>query len=167
MKEIKDKQNTLHLLGNMPSVGDKAPEFTLVNIKMEPVTLSSYKGKVVILSIVPSIDTPTCSLETRRFNSEAANLNDDTVIVTVSKDLPFAQARWCAAMGVEKLITLSDYRNPAFGTDYGVLIDELYLLARAIFVIDKQGIIRYVQVVEELSDEPNYEAVMEAAKKLV
>ena len=164
--EIKNKGEVLHLLGNMPGAGEKAPEFTLINTKMEPVALSSFKGKVVILSLVPSLDTPTCNIETRRFNNEAAHLNDQTVIITVSKDLPFAQARWCAAAGVDKLITLSDYRTPAFGTDYGVLIEELYLLARAIFVIDKQGIIRYKQIVQELGDEPNYSAVLEAAKKI-
>ena len=128
---------------------------------------SAFKGKVVIVSSVPSLDTPTCDMETRRFNTEAAGLGDNVVILTVSTDLPFAQKRWCGAAGVDKVKTLSDHRETAFGQSYGVLIKELRLLARAIFVLDKNGVVKYVQLVKEISQEPDYAAVIAAVKKLV
>ena len=118
------------------------------------------------MSAVPSLDTSVCSTETRRFNEEAAKLGDDVVVLTVSMDLPFAQKRWCGAEGIERVITLSDYRNADFGKAYGILIKELHLLARTVFVVDKQGVIRYIQPVKELSTEPDYNAVLEAVNKL-
>lgn len=159
--------NPLTLVGADLKVGDPAPDATLLDNDLKPVSLRDYKGKVCIVSAVPSLDTPTCDMETRRFNSEAAKLDDAVAIVTVSMDLPFAQARWCGAAGIDKVKTLSDHREAAFGESYGVLIKELRLLARAIFVIDKDGTVRYIQLVKEIADEPDYQAVLDAAKKLV
>ncbi len=156
--------NPLTLIGEGLAAGQKAPDFTLTDNKLQPVSLSDFKGKTVILSVVPSIDTPTCSIETHRFNAEAAKLDDNTIVLTVSKDLPFAQARWCAAQGVEKVVMLSDYKCSDFGKNYGVLIEGLGLLTRAIYIIDAQGIVRYEQFVKEVSKEPDYEAVLKAAK---
>jgi len=157
----------LTLEGNCLKTGDKAPNFTLADNDLNPKTLSDFNQKTIILSTVPSLDTPTCDLETKTFNNKAAELSDDIIILTVSKDLPFAQKRWCAARGVDKVITLSDYKGSDFSKNYGVLIKELNLLTRAIYIIDKKGIIRYKQFVEEVSKEPNYEEVISSAKKIV
>jgi len=159
--------NPLTLMGKEIRVGDKAPEVELLDNELKPVKLSDYRGKVVVLSSVPSLDTPTCDMETRRFNSEAANLGDSVVILTVSTDLPFAQKRWCGAAGVDKVKTLSDHRETAFGQAYGVLIRELRLLARSIVVLDKNGVVQYIQHVKEVSQEPDYAAVIAAVKKLL
>jgi len=158
--------NPLTLLGNELKVGDKAPDVELIDNDLNPVKISTYQGKVCVISTVPSLDTPTCDMETRRFNQEGANLSDGVVILTVSVDLPFAQKRWCGAAGVDRVITLSDYREAAFGEAYGVLIKELRLLARTIFVVDPDGIVQYIQNVQELSEEPDYEAVINAVKKI-
>jgi len=159
--------NPLTLVGPSLKAGDKAPDFSVLDNNLNPVRLSSYKGKVCILSSVPSLDTPVCDLETRRFNQEAATLGPDVVVLTLSMDLPFAQKRWCGAAGVDKVITLSDHREASFGTAYGVLIKELRLLARCVFVVDQGGIIRYIQLVKEIAQEPDYAAVLDAVKKLV
>jgi len=160
------KGNPLTLLGNEIKVGDGAPDCELMENDLSPVRLSSYRGKVCIFSSVPSLDTPVCDMETRRFNQEAGGLGDDVAILTISMDLPFAQARWCGAAGVDKVVTLSDHRDAAFGKAYGVLIKELRLLARAIFVVDREGVIQYIQLVKEMTEEPDYESVLAAAKKL-
>ena len=157
----------LVLIGDEVKVGDDAPDCVLVANDLSEVALSSFKGKVCVLSAVPSLDTPVCDVQTRRFNKEAVSLGDDVVVVTVSADLPFAQARWCGAAGVENVVTLSDYRDAAFGKSYGVGIKGLRLLARAIFVVDKDGDVQYVQVVPELTNEPDYDAVIAAVKKLL
>jgi thiol peroxidase len=159
--------NPLTLIGSELNVGDPAPDIEVLNNDLAPVKLSSYKGKVCIVSTVPSLDTPVCDMETRRFNQEAAELGDDIVILTISTDLPFAQKRWCGAAGVEKVVTLSDHRDASFGDAYGVLIKELRLLARSVFVVDKEGIIRYIQLVKEIAEEPDYDAVIKAARELV
>ena len=161
------KGNPLTLVGSDPSIGDAVPDITLLDNDLSPVKLSSFKDKVCIISVVPSLDTPVCDMQTRKFNSEAANLGDDVAILTVSMDLPFAQKRWCGAAGVDKVVTLSDHRDAAFGEAFGVLIKELRLLARAIFVYDRQGTLQYKQLVKEVSQEPDYAAVLEAAKKLL
>lgn len=154
--------NPLTLLGNELKVGDKAPDVELLANDLSPVKLSSYQGKVVIIATVPSLDTPVCDLETRQFNERAASLGEDIVILTVSMDLPFAQKRWCGAAGVERLTTLSDHKDAAFGQAYGLLIKELRLLARAVFVVDTMGVIRYVELVKEVTREPDYEAPLKA-----
>ena len=162
--EVTMKGNPLTLVGPALKTGDKAPDFVVLNNDLAPFSLSAYSGKVCILCSVPSLDTPVCDLETRRFNQEAGNLGQDVVVLTISMDLPFAQKRWCGAAGVDKVITLSDHRDASFGTAYGVLIKELRLLARSVFVVDKEGTIRYIQHVKELTQEPDYEAVLKAVK---
>lgn len=160
------KGNPLTLIGNEVKVGEKAPEFTVLDNDLSSIQFSSYRGKICVLSSVPSLDTPVCDLETRRFNEEANRLGPDILILTISMDLPFAQKRWCAAAGVNKVQALSDHREASFGTSYGVLIKELRLLARAVFLVDRQGTIQYIQFVKELSKEPDYEALLSALKKL-
>lgn len=159
--------NPLTLVGQELSVGDAAPDLELLDNDLNAVMLSSFQGKICVISAVPSLDTPVCDMETRRFNEEAGKLGDDVVILTVSMDLPFAQKRWCGAAGVKSVITLSDHRDAAFGTAFGVLIKELRLLGRAIFVLDRNGIIQYIQNVKELSEEPNYDTVIDAIQKIV
>ena len=159
--------NPLTLVGKELSIGDPAPDLELLGNDLKPVKLSSFQGKVCVITSVPSLDTPTCDMETRRFNEAAGKLGDDVVILTVSMDLPFAQKRWCGAAGVESVITLSDHRDAAFGSAFGVLIKELRLLGRSIFVLDRNGTIQYIQNVKELSEEPDYDAVIEATRKIV
>jgi thiol peroxidase len=161
------KGNPLTLVGNEVRVGGTAPDFTVLDNDLEPIDLSSYAGKVKIISVVPSLDTPVCDAQTRRFNVEAGNLGEDVVILTISMDLPFAQKRWCGAAGVDKVHTLSDYRDASFGKAYGMLIKELRLLARGVFVIDRSGVVRYSQLVKEVTEEPDYTEVLNAAKKLM
>jgi thiol peroxidase len=158
--------NPLTLVGPELRVGDKAPEFKLVGNDLKAVTLSDTAGKVRILSTVPSLDTPVCDTETRKFNEEGGKL-PGVEILTVSMDLPFAQKRWCGAAGVNNVRTLSDYQDHSFGPAYGVLIQELKLEARAVFVLDKNNTVRYVEYVKEVAEEPNYNAALEAAKKLL
>ena len=160
------KGNPLTLMGNELKVGEKAPDFMVLDNALTPVQFSSYRGKICILSSVPFLDTPVCDMETRKFNEEASRLGTDVLILTISMDLPFAQKRWCAAAGVDKVKTLSDHRDASFGTSFGVLIKELRLLARAVFVVDRQGTIQYIQFVKELTKEPDYDAVLNAIKKL-
>jgi thiol peroxidase len=157
----------LTLTGSKVEVGQQAPDFDVVNGELSPVKLSAFAGKICIISAVPSLDTSVCDIQTRRFNEEAGKLGDDVSIVTVSMDLPFAQGRWCGAAGVENLEILSDYQQASFGAAFGVLIKELRLLARSIFVIDKEGVIRYIEIVPELTNEPDYQAAINAAKQLI
>ena len=160
------KGNPMTLLGPEVKVGDKAPDFRVVDTGLAPVTLADFAGKVKIISAVPSLDTPVCDTETRRFNQEAAGLPGNVVVLTVSLDLPFAQKRWCAAAGIDKVRTLSDYQDRSFASAYGVLIKELKLLSRSVFVVDGSDTVRYVQHVKEVTQEPDYAAVLSAAKSL-
>jgi thiol peroxidase len=157
----------LTLVGDEVKVGEPAPDAELLSNDLKPVRLSSYRGKVCVITSVPSLDTPVCDVETRRFNGEAGRLGADVKVLAVSMDLPFAQKRWCGAAGVEWVETLSDHGEASFGTRYGVLIKELRLLARAVFVVDREGILRYSQIVKEIADEPGYEAVLSAVKDIV
>jgi len=161
------KGNPLTLLGPEVKVGDKAPDFRVLDNAMQPVTLESFKGKLKIISAVPSLDTPVCDMETRKFNEEAGKLPEKVAILTISMDLPFAQARWCAAAGVEKVKTFSDYRDRSFGLAYGVLIKELKLLARTVFIVDDQDVIRYVERVPEITKEPDYDRILSAVRALL
>jgi len=161
------KGNPIMLVGNEIKVGDKAPDCNLTANDLSAVSISSFGGKVCIVASVPSLDTAVCDMETRRFNEEAGKLDPNIVILTISMDLPFAQKRWCGAAGIQNVKTLSDYRDAKFGTSYGVLIKEFRLLARAIFVIDKTGTVRYIQIVNEVAKEPDYQAAIDAAKKLL
>lgn len=161
------KGGPLTLVGTAVEVGQSAPDFTVAGNDLSDVKLSDFKGKVVVISVVPSLDTPVCDTQTRKFNEAAASLGDNVVILTISMDLPFAQARWCGAAGVEQVQTVSDYQQAAFGTQYGLLIKGLRLLARAVLVIDAEGIVRYQQLVPEVTDEPDYDAALNAAKELL
>ena len=158
--------NPLTLAGNEIKVGAKAPDFYALNSKLQPVKLSDFDGKVRIISVFPSIDTPVCAAQTRRFNVEAANLGD-VQILTVSCDLPFALGRFCAAEGIDKEITLSDHKELDFGLKYGFAIDELRLLSRGVVVVDKDGVVKYVEYVKEVTDEPDYDSAIEAVKKII
>ena len=164
--KITMRGNPLTLVGKEIKVGDQAPDFRVLDNDLSPVELSSYRGKICVISSVPSLDTPVCDMETRRFNDEAGKLGSDVVILTISMDLPFAQKRWCGAAGVDKVTTLSDHLDASFGEAFGVLIKELRLLARAVFVVDREGIVQYIQLVKEVADEPDYDAVLDAVKKL-
>ncbi len=148
-------------------VGDLAPDFEVIANDLSPFKFSTLKGTVCVISAVPSLDTPTCDIETRWFNEEAAKLGPEVAILTISMDLPFAQRRWCGAAGVDRVKTYSDHREAAFGQAYGVLIKELRLLARAVFVVDKAGTLRYMQLVKELANEPNYDEVLKAVARLI
>lgn len=160
------KGDPLTLIGSKVEVGQQAPDFEVLNGELSPVRLSAFAGKICIISSVPSLDTPVCDVQTRRFNEEAKKLRDDVLILTISMDLPFAQKRWCGAAGIENVKTLSDHRNVSFGKAFGVLIKELRLLARSIFVVDKEGVIRYIEIVDELTHEVNYEAALKAVKEI-
>jgi thiol peroxidase len=157
----------LHLEGNALAAGQNAPDFTLTATDMKENSLESFKGNVVILSIVPSLDTPVCTLQTRRFNKEAATIADSVKFITISRDLPFAQSRWLQNAGADKIIALSDYKNTSFSKDYGVFIKEWFLLARAVFVLDKDGIIKYAEYVSDEGNEPDYNAALSVAKQLL
>lgn len=159
--------NPLTLIGPEIARGQSAPDVELVANDLSAVKLSSFKGKVCIIAAVPSLDTPVCDIETRRFNEEAGKLGDEVVLLTVSMDLPFAQMRWCGTTGAENVQTLSDHRDAAFGTAYGVLIKGLRLLARAVFVVDKEGVVRYTELVKEVTDEPDYATALAAAQALL
>jgi thioredoxin-dependent peroxiredoxin len=161
------KGKPLTLVGPELQVGDRAPDFTAVANDLSEFRLSSLQGQISVLCSVPSLDTPTCDIETRTFNEEAAQLGGAVKLLTISMDLPFAQKRWCGAAGVENLKTYSDHREAAFGLAYGVLIKELRLLARAVFVVDKEGKLQHIQLVPELANEPDYEAVLRAVRGLL
>jgi len=158
--------NPVTLAGDEPKVGDTAPDFTVVANDLSPVKLSSFTGKVCIISVVPSLDTPVCDIQTRRFNEEAAALGPDVAILTISVDLPFAQKRWCGNFGIDKIKMLSDHRSGSFGEHYGTLIKDMRIESRAIFVLDKDDTIKYVEYVKEVADYPNYEAALAAARSL-
>ncbi|MBD7967068.1 thiol peroxidase [Paenibacillus gallinarum] len=161
------KGSPLTLIGPELKVGDQAPDFTLNKDLLTEVNLSDYAGKIKLISVVPSLDTGVCDAQTRRFNEEAASLGENVVILTVSADLPFAQARWCGAAGVDKVVTLSDYKTNSFGEAYGVLIKEFQLDMRSIFVIDANDKITYVEYLAEMTEPPNYETAIQAVKELL
>ena len=163
---ITRKGSPLTLVGQEVREGDPAPDFEVIANDLSPFRFSSLQGKVAIISAVPSLDTPVCDIQTRWFNEEAAKMGPNVEILTISMDLPFAQKRWCGAAGVKRVKTYSDHREAAFGLAYGVLIKELRLLARAVFVVDKAGVLRYAQLVKELGNEPNYDEILQAVAKL-
>ena len=159
------KGNPLTLIGPELKTGEKAPEFDVVDTGLQPVTLAKTSGKVRIFSVVPSLDTPVCDMQTKRFNDEAAKLSG-VDIYTVSMDLPFAQKRWCGAFGVDNIKMVSDHRNGSFGEHYGTLIKELRIESRAIFVVDKGDVIRHVEYVKEVADHPHYDEALAVARGL-
>lgn len=156
----------LTLLGTEIKIGDKAPDFTAISTTLEPVKLSDSTGKVRVISVVPSIDTPVCDIQTSRFNHEVANI-EDLLVLSVSVDLPFALAKYCAAKDITNVKTLSDHKELDFGLKYGFVIEELRLLARGIVVVDREGIVQYVEYVPEVTDQPDYDKVLSTAKKLL
>jgi thioredoxin-dependent peroxiredoxin len=160
------KGDAMTLVGDKLEAGQDAPSFKLVGTDLGDIALDDFSGKTLVLSVVPSIDTGVCAEQTRRFNEEASSLSDDVVILTVSMDLPFAQDRFCGAEGLDQVQMGSEYKYRSFGEAYGVLIKELGLLTRAVFVVDKQGKVTYTQYVDEVTDEPEYEPVLEAVKAL-
>lgn len=166
MVQVTFRGNPVTLVGEQLKVGDKAPDFTLLSNDLQEKSLSDYNDQILLISVVPSLDTEICSLQTKRFNEEASKLNDVKVL-TVSMDLPFAQSRWCGLEGVTEIETLSDHREANFGEKYGVLIEELRLLARSIFVIDKNNEISYVEYVEEVGSHPNYDEVLRHLKEII
>ncbi len=161
------KGRPLTLSGNELKVGDASPDCEVVGKDLAAVNLSSFRGKVCIISSMPSLDTSVCDIMTRKFNEEAVAMGKDVVVLAITMDLPFAQNRWCIAADVDNVYLLSDHRSASFGRAFGVLIEDLRLLARAVFVLDKQGLIHYIEIVDEIANEPDYEAVLKAAKKLV
>jgi len=163
---VTSRGNPLTLVGNEVKVGDEAPDFVALANDLSPVSFSSFRGKLCVLSSVPSLDTPVCNAQTRRLDHEAERLGPDVAILTVSMDLPYAQKRWSDAARMNRVQTLSDHRDASFGTAYGMLIKESRLLARAVLLVDRDGTIRYIQLVKETSDEPDYEAVLGALGKL-
>lgn len=156
----------LTLEGSQVKVGDMVPNATLLNNELEEVCIADFAGKTQIISVVPSLDTPVCDMQTRRFNEEATAIGDDVVVLTISMDLPFAQTRWCGAAGIDRVITLSDHRDASFGLKWGVLIQELRLLTRAVFVVDANGVVQHVEVVPEITEHPDYQAVLDAVAKV-
>ncbi len=164
---VTSKGTPLTLLGPEVKVKDKAPEFKVVGKDLADVESASYKGKVRVLSVAPSIDTSVCATQMRTFNEKASSLSEDVVILGVSMDLPFALDRFCGAEGIERVVMTSDYKYRSFGEAYGVLIKELGLLARSVFVIDRQDRVVHVEYVREVPTEPDYEAALAAVKKVL
>ena len=158
-KSIKFKGKTITLEGESLSVGAKAQDFKVVSQDMKDVTLSDFRGKLKIITSFPSLDTPVCDLQVREFNKRATGFSSEVVVLGISKDLPFAQKRFCEMNGIKNVVVLSDYKYSSFGTNYSLLIKELQLLTRAVLIVDKNDIIRYIQVVEELTNQPDYEDV--------
>lgn len=159
------RKRPMTLVGPDIRPGDKAPDFRVVKSDLSPVTLADSAGKVRLISVIPSIDTPICHAQTRRFHEEAANLPENVVLLTISMDLPFALRRWRAAEGVDRIQLLSDYQDRSFGRNYGVLIDELKLLARAIFVVDANDTVVYREIVPEVGEHPLYGKALDAARQ--
>ncbi len=153
--------------GTVLKVGDKAPDFDAVSLDFKPVTLGDFEGKIVVFSSFLSVETGVCDTELRHFNKLAASLSKDVEIVNVSTDLPFSQKRWCGATGIDQVTLISDHKSVSFGKNYGVLLDDRRMLARCVFVVDKEGVIRYIELVPELGTEPDYDALMDAVKALV
>lgn len=158
--------NPMTLIGKEIKVGDKAPDFTALKSDLSPYSLKDVGNKVKIISVVPSLDTGVCELQTIRFNEEAVELGD-VAILTLSVDLPFAQARFCGANDIDQVITLSDHRDLSFGMNYGFVMEEVRLLSRGIVVLDKDNIVKYVEYVKEVGEHPDYDKAIEEAKKLV
>ncbi|MFD2829078.1 thiol peroxidase [Corticicoccus populi] len=165
MAEVTFKGNPITLRGTEVKVGDNAPDFKVLDNGLGEVTLKDYSGKKKLVSVVPSLDTGVCSKQTRKFNEDAAGV-DNAVVLTISNDLPFAQKRWCADEGIDNAVTLSDHKDLSFGENYGTVMEELRLQARSVFVIDENDKVTYVEYVPEGTDEPDYDKAVEALKAL-
>jgi thiol peroxidase len=154
------------LVGTPLKEKDVSPDITLLSNDLTPVHLSDYKGKICLISSVPSLDTPICDVQTRRFNQEVTQAGNNIHVLTISVDLPFAQKRWCGASGMDKVITLSDHRETAFGLAYGVLMKEVRLLARAVFILDASGTLQYQEIVSEIGNEPDFATALSVIKSI-
>jgi thioredoxin-dependent peroxiredoxin len=152
----------LTLLGPALKTGERAPEFTVLDASLNPVSLRDFQGRTKLISAVPSLDTPVCELQTKRFHEAASKLADTIDVLTISMDLPFAQSRFCATHGIEKIRVLSDHRDASFGLAYGILLKELRLLARAVFVLDADDRLRHLEIVREIGEHPDYDAALAA-----
>jgi thiol peroxidase len=159
--------NIVTLLGKTPNLGDMAPDFALRDQDLLQVTLATYTGKVKLFSVVPSIDTTVCDLQTKRFDKETAGKSEELVVASVSMDLPFALKRWAASCKIKNVLLLSDYMDSSFGTAYGVLIKELKLLNRSIFIVDRQDTVQYIEIVDENHNHPNYERALAALTRVL
>ena len=159
--------NTVTLVGPELKVGDKAPTFIVLDKDLKEVSLKDFTGKIKLISVTPSLDTPVCDIQARRFNQTAAALPDDVIVLNISMDLPFAIARFCTNAGIDKIKVLSDHKYASFGNAYGVLIKELRLLARSIFIIDRDEIIKYIEIVHEITSHPDYEKAIEMVKRII
>ena len=159
------KNNPITLLGEQVTVGSVAPDFSVLANDLSVRTLADYEGKKKLISVVPSIDTGVCDQQTRKFNEESSKI-DNAVVLTISNDLPFAQSRWCAASGLDNVVTLSDHKDLSFGMNYGVVIEEMRLLARSVFVLNENNEVVYVEYVNEGTDHPNYDKAIEALKSI-
>lgn len=157
----------MNLVGRTIKVGRVAPPFKVISQDLKEVTLADFKGKVKILTSFPSLDTPVCDLQVKEFNKKALGLSGDVAIVGISKDLPFAQARFCHDNDIKNISVLSDYRFSSFGLNYGLLIKELNLLTRSVVIVDKTDVIRYIQIVDELTTPPDYEDVLNNLKSVL
>lgn len=164
---VKFKGNPLTLVGNKLGIGDRAPDFVVLDGDLKEIGLKDFSGKIKIISVTPSLDTPVCDMQARRFNQEAANLPEDVVVLNISMDLPFAISRFCTVAGIDKVKAFSDHRDVSFGRAYGVLIKELRLLTRAIFIIDRDNLIRYIEIVPEITDQPDYDRAIKEVKGLI
>lgn len=164
---VKFKGNPLTLVGNELGIGDSAPDFVVLDGDLKEIGLKDFSGKIKIISVTPSLDTPVCDMQARRFNKEAANLPEDVVVLNISMDLPFAISRFCTVAGIDKVKAFSDHGDASFGRAYGVLIKELRLLTRAIFIIDRDNLIRYIEIVPEITDQPDYDRAIKEVKRLI
>ncbi len=161
------KGGPLTLAGTEIKTGDKAPDFRVLDSDLNEAGLKDFEGKIKIISVTPSLDTPVCDFQARTFNAEAANLPSDILILNISMDLPFAISRFCANAGIDKVKAFSDHREASFGNAYGVLIKELRLLARAVFILDSKDVVRYIEIVPEVTNQPDYEKMLGELKKIV
>ncbi|HPD98578.1 MAG TPA: thiol peroxidase [Synergistales bacterium] len=161
------KGNPVTLSGPGPKVGEKVPGFSVLDQDLKPVSLDDFAGRIKVISVTPSLDTPVCDLQAHWFNEEASSLPSDVEVINISMDLPFAIRRFCVAGGIDSVRVLSDHRDASFGKGWGILISELRLLARAVFVVDRDNILRYVEIVPEVTSPPDYDSAMEALKSLI
>lgn len=164
MTQITFKQEPITLVGEQVKVGQTAPDFSVLDNGLNEVTLANYEGQKKLISVVPSIDTGVCDQQTRKFNEEAAQ--EDGVVLTISADLPFAQKRWCAANGLDNVLTLSDHKDLSFGKNYGVVMEELRLLARSVFVLDQNNKVVYSEIVSEGTDFPDFDSALAAYRNI-
>lgn len=169
MAKISLKGNEINTIGELPKMGEKAPAFVLTGNELSDVKLSDYRGKKVVLNIFPSLDTAVCAMSVRKFNTEAENLSN-TVVLCISKDLPFAQSRFCGAEGLENVITLSEMRDDEFSQNYGIRIIDgpmAGLMGRAVMILNEGGVVKYTELVPEIAQEPNYEEALKNLKKII